>query len=178
MSSRVTAPQEVIDAHQAFVDATGIPLVLNYARVYTWQVWLAHGLESEPRKGGWGPKQIKEVVKYIRAGIAKKKRQPEALKFAYLIERPGDFEETLAYARELWKRTQSKRGRNETPGQIVRHVDGKPVVMRIEADEAAAGPPARPISEVMDDFRASIGRPKIAESATASPAVAPVAALG
>lgn len=166
MSSRVTAPPEVVDAHQAFIAETGIPLVLNYARVYTWQVWLSHGRECSPATG-WGPKQIRAVVKHLRAQIAKGKRWPESLKFASMIERPGDFEETLSFAREEWRRNSSKRGRKLTPGQIVRLVDGKPVVLRVEADEAAAGPPGRPISEVLADFRASLNAPKVGSASAA-----------
>lgn len=78
--------------HTRYCSLTGLNLALNMPKIYAWDIWLNRG---------WAMVDLETVIAHLRRTITPKERLIRYFQFRNLIERPDDFEATLAEARAI-----------------------------------------------------------------------------
>lgn len=138
-------PNDQIKAlHAAYVEATGLDLVLTTQRMFAWDNWIEHGAKARPP---WGVDQLTNTIAFLHVEVRQSNRRPACLKFTYLIENPEAFEQELALARKdyLAKQRAARKPKFGADQQSVLRATGRP--------DAPPDPAPRPVGQVLDEAR-------------------------
>jgi len=118
--------ERILALHGRYVDLTGYPLNCTPPREWAWFEWI---------KGGFTAADLEIVIRHLNRGIRAGQRYPAALRFSNLIGDLERFEEDLAMAKAV-----SRKSAPTARAQILSDTGRPP-------DSDAA--PAREISEIL-----------------------------
>lgn len=92
--------KQIEELHKAYIEGTGLNVVLSMDRVYAWDAWLAKG---------WTLADLRQLLRYCKWRNRERGARPINLSFRALIGTPENFEELLASARH------QQRAREQAP---------------------------------------------------------------
>lgn len=132
---------DILLLHKEFCQETGMELRLGLGEYSRERAW------HEFHKAGFTAEDLRLVIRHLKKKIKDKERNPGALKFSNLIERPEAFEEELGLAKA------EQRNAKPAPTPKERVVQA----FRPAAAPAAPSQTAKPIAEYIEALRKSAG---------------------